>query len=185
MKSNSLVRYLPLALVLLLGACSNQGAPIQVAQVNEALAGDDTCAAPVITDAQMRAQYDRWVSLLDDTEYKARHILVETREQAVAALNRLARGDSFEVVAREVSRDPDSAVKGGDLGWGHPKDYVPPFGEALKYLKRNETRSEPVQTPFGWHIIEVLDIRPAVHPTYEQMKDRIEANLRKRAKVCK
>lgn len=185
MKSKSLPGCTSFVWMLLLAGCANKVGPMQAAQVNEALSSGDVCAVPVITEAQTRAQYDRWLRSLDDTEYRARHILVETREQAVAALSRIAGGASFDVVARDVSRDPDSAVKGGDLGWGHPKDYVPPFGDTLKHLKRNEITPEPVHTPFGWHIIQVLDSRPATYPTYEQLKDRIAANLRKQAQACK
>lgn len=138
-------------------------------------------SGPDISEDQIRAEYARWVATLDSTEYKASHILVETREQASAALKRIQAGEPFAKVAYAVSRDPGSAEQGGDLGWGVPTNYVPPFGDALKRLKPNEMTIEPVQSPFGWHVIEVTDMRPAVHPPYERVKDRLEAHLRKKA----
>lgn len=97
----------------------------------------------------------------------ARHILVTTNEllddqaarQKLQELReRIRGGDDFAAVARAVSEDAASAVEGGDLGWGSPEVFVPPFRERAETLPIGEI-SEPFQTPFGWHILQVLDRR--------------------------
>ncbi|MBI5927014.1 MAG: peptidylprolyl isomerase [Aquabacterium sp.] len=151
--------------------------------VNRGLAYTDLpsdSTGPDILEEQIRAEYERWIATLDRTEYKASHILVETRDQADAALKRVQAGEPFATVARAVSRDPGSAEQGGDLGWAVPTNYVPPFGEALKRLKPNDMTAAPVKSPFGWHVILVTDMRSVVPPPYERVRERIEAQLRKK-----
>lgn len=96
----------------------------------------------------------------------ARHILIRTNEVVSDedARNRLrdlreriANGDDFEKLAR-LHSDDLSAGKGGDLGWLSPGDTVPQFEKAMDALKAGEV-SEPVRSPFGWHLIQVLERR--------------------------
>ncbi len=98
-------------------------------------------------------------------ETHVRHILIQTNEviddtEAKKRLNlikqRLAQGEDFASLAQAYSDDKSSAVKGGDLGWVTPEAVVPAFREAMDQLKEGEI-SEPVQTPFGWHLIQVLE----------------------------
>lgn len=86
----------------------------------------------------------------------ARHILVQTPDQAAQALNRLTKGEDFAKVAREVSQDPSSASAGGDLGWFPRGLMVPEFEQAAFSLKPREL-SPAIQTQFGYHIIQVLE----------------------------
>ena len=86
----------------------------------------------------------------------ARHILVQTPDQAAQALNRLNKGEDFAKVAREVSQDPSTASAGGDLGWFPRGLMVPEFEQAAFNLKPNEL-SPAIQTQFGYHIIQVLE----------------------------
>jgi hypothetical protein len=137
----------------------------------------------VITDAQVRAEYDRVVNL-GQLEYKVRHVLVSNRNQAQAALARIRKGESFETVAGEASSDPGSSKKGGDLGWAVPAYFVKPFADAMLRLAPRGLTDEPVQTPFGWHLIEVTDTRPRVIPPFEQVKDKIADSLRRRAEAA-
>jgi parvulin-like peptidyl-prolyl isomerase len=85
----------------------------------------------------------------------ARHILVDTEEEALAAKTRLEAGAAFEEVAAEVSLDPGSATNGGDLGWFTQGTMIAPFDEAAFSLEIDEI-SAPIETQFGWHIIQVL-----------------------------
>jgi len=98
------------------------------------------------------------------TETHVRHILIKTNEivsdkeaksrlQAIA--ERIADGDDFAVLAKANSDDTGSAIQGGDLGWVTPGALVPPFEKAMQGLTINEL-SQPVQTQFGWHLIQVL-----------------------------
>jgi hypothetical protein len=137
--------------------------------------------AASITEEQVRAEYDRVSSVGGRTEYKVRHILVQTKEQAQAALDRLRGGEAFESVAAAVSADPGSRARGGDLGWSLPSHFIEPFAEAMKRLSPRGLAQTPVQTQFGWHVIEVTDVRPRAVPPYEQVKGRILQVLQQRA----
>ncbi len=95
----------------------------------------------------------------------ARHILVkpnevvsdeDARQKLLALKERIENGDDFAVLARAHSDDKGSAIKGGDLGWVEPGALVPAFEEAMNALAVNQM-SEPVQTQFGWHLIQVLE----------------------------
>ena len=101
------------------------------------------------------------------TETRARHILLQpnairdetaTREQAAELLEELKGGRDFAEVAREYSDDSGSANQGGDLGWQPPGGFVPAFEERLDSLDNDEI-SEPFETQFGWHIVQLIDRR--------------------------
>lgn len=102
------------------------------------------------------------------TEVHARHILLKTSpvlndEQAKTKLSQLANDiksgkTSFQAAAKQYSEDPGSASKGGDLGWNLPQTYDPAFRDALMRLQKGEI-SQPVQSSFGWHLIQPLDYR--------------------------
>lgn len=85
-----------------------------------------------------------------------RHILVETEDEALKVKARLAAGESFEDLARELSQDSGSASKGGDLGWFRREDLVAPFAEAA-FTQEIGVVGDPVETQYGWHVIEVLE----------------------------
>ena len=98
------------------------------------------------------------------TKTHVRHILIkpnevlsddEARNKLVALKTRIENGDDFSELARAHSDDKGSAIKGGDLGWVQPGALVPPFEEAMNGLDDNQL-SAPVQTQFGWHLIQVL-----------------------------
>jgi peptidyl-prolyl cis-trans isomerase SurA len=97
----------------------------------------------------------------------ARHILIKTNELISDddARNRLQQlkfriegGESFDELARSHSQDTGSAIKGGDLGWISPGQTVPKFEQAMNSLAVNQV-SEPVQSRYGWHLIQVLERR--------------------------
>jgi peptidyl-prolyl cis-trans isomerase D len=86
----------------------------------------------------------------------ARHILVATEDEAKTVIQRLKNGEDFSKLAAELSQDTASAAKGGDLGWFGKGQMVAPFEEAAFSLKVGEI-SQPVQSSFGWHVIQVID----------------------------
>jgi peptidyl-prolyl cis-trans isomerase SurA len=121
------------------------------------------------------------------TNTKVRHILIKTnelvddeeaRKRLLALKARIADGDDFAALARAHSDDKGSALKGGSLDWVGPGDVVKPFEEAMERLNINEI-SEPVQTQFGWHLIQVLD-RKNKDNTAEQKKNQVRDAIRKR-----
>lgn len=133
-----------------------------------------------ITEARIRAEYERIKAVQGDTDYRVRHIMVPVESEALAVLAGLKRGESFETLAKVMSKDPGSKDKGGDLGWNVPENFTPEFAKAMKALKPSGVTSSPVHTQFGWHVIEVQETRPHAFPPYEEVKDRIAQGLRKK-----
>ncbi|MEJ0009395.1 MAG: peptidylprolyl isomerase [Alphaproteobacteria bacterium] len=133
-----------------------------------------------IGDKDLHAAYDdRVASMRDQKEVRARHILVPTKEQAIEAKKELTAGKSFADVAKQYSKDPGTASQGGDLGYFTRDKMVPEFANAAFAMKKGEI-SDPVKSPFGWHIIEVEDIRPVTVPTYNEAKDDLKSKLQEK-----
>ena len=125
-----------------------------------------------ITDAQLKADYDKIKAQLGDTEYKARHILVKTEEEAKAIIDNLGKGAKFDELAKQ-SIDPGSKDKGGDLGWASAGNFVKPFSDALTALAKGKYTETPVKSEFGYHVIELEDTRPLSVPAFEELKPRL------------
>jgi len=123
------------------------------------------------TEQELKTEYDTQVAQMPRNEYRARHILVQTKEFADQILARLAKGEKFEALAKD-SLD-SSRDKGGDLGWFGPQAMVKPFADAVMALKKGETTAKPVQTQFGFHIIRLDDVREVQPPPFEQVKPQL------------
>ncbi len=123
------------------------------------------------TDDQLKAEYDKIKAQIGDKQYHVRHILVKTEKEAKDIIAQLKKGANFEKLASSKSIDKGSAAKGGDLGYNAPSAYVPQFAQALTAMKKGETSKVPVQTPFGWHVIRVEDIKAM--PTFEEVKKNL------------
>ena len=130
-----------------------------------------------VTDAEVQAEYDKFVAANGGKEYKARHILVEKEEQATKILADLKKGAKFEELAKKQSKDPGSGANGGDLDWANPASFVPEFTQAMVKLTKGETTAAPVKSQFGWHVIRVDDIRDAQLPKLEEVKPQITQQL--------
>jgi peptidyl-prolyl cis-trans isomerase C len=146
--------------------------------VIRALIGDFVKKHPV-TDADIKAEYDKFRAQAGDKEYHVRHILVETEDQAKAIIAKLKAGTKFEELAKQ-SKDPGSAANGGDLDWATPASFVKPFSDAMVALKKGDITETPVKTQFGYHVIRLDDIRPAKVPTLEEVKPQITEALQQR-----
>ena len=131
------------------------------------------------TDAELRADYDAYVAAAPKAEYHARHILVATEPFAEKIIQRLARGEKFEDLAKVESMDP-SKSNGGDLSWIRPESVPPEFMKALESLKPGEYTKAPVQTPFGWHIIQLVEARPLTPQSFEQRRPRMEQEFERK-----
>jgi peptidyl-prolyl cis-trans isomerase C len=125
-----------------------------------------------VTDAEVQAEYDKFVAANGGKEYRARHILVETQAQAEAILASLKKGGKFEDIAKKQSKDPGSGANGGDLDWAAPGNYVKEFSDAMVALNKGQV-SAPVQSQFGFHIIRLDDVREAQLPSLEDVKPQI------------
>lgn len=135
----------------------------------------------VVTEEAARDLFETTTAGVEpEDEVRARHILVEEQEEAVAVLERLEAGEEFAAVAQDVSQDPGSARNGGDLGFFTAGRMVAPFSEAAFALEPGEV-SEPVETQFGWHVIKVEERRETQMPTFEEMREQIDNFLTRQA----
>src|SRR6478609_3060361 len=130
-----------------------------------------------IPDADLHKEYDAIKTQIGDKEYKVRHILVKTEDQAKEIISELQKGAKFDELAKARSEDPGSKEKGGDLDWNAPANFVKPFGDAMKATPKGKFTPQPVQTQFGWHVIEVDDVRDAKVPGYDEVKPQLQQRL--------
>jgi peptidyl-prolyl cis-trans isomerase C len=130
-----------------------------------------------ISDADIKAEYDKFKAQSSGTEYRARHILVEKEEDAKALIAQIKGGAKFEDLAKTNSKDPGSGANGGDLDFAAPTAYVPEFSQAMVKLKKGEMTETPVKTQFGYHIIRLDDTREAQFPPLDDVKGQIQQRL--------
>ena len=130
-----------------------------------------------VTDAEIQAEYDKFVAANSGKEYKASHILVEKEDEAKAIIASIKKGEKFEEIAKKQSKDPGSGARGGDLDWANPSSYVSEFTEALIKLEKGKMTEQPVKSQFGWHIIRLDDVRQAELPKIDEVKPQIAQQL--------
>ena len=169
-------------------------------QIILALLVDDLNKKLTPSEADVRKEYERVKAERSGDagkQYKSRHILVKEEDAAKQIISDLDAGGDFAAIAKEKSEDTGSKEDGGELDWSEAQAYVQPFGEALKALKKGERTKEPVKTNYGYHIIELEDVRSSPFPEFDQVKPQIQqqlatkvrddyiADLRAKAKVQK
>ncbi len=125
------------------------------------------------TEQELRAEYETQVAGMSKTEYHAKHILVATEPYAQKVIGNLEKGAKFEDVAKKESMDP-SKDSGGDLGWFTPERMDKSFADAVVALKPGEYTHKPVQTQYGWHIIELVETRDLAPPPFDNVRQRLE-----------
>ena len=128
------------------------------------------------TEEELKTEYNRLIGLSDANEFKARHILLNTEEDANAVLDALKGGADFVELAKEKSQGP-SAPNGGDLGWFKSETMVPPFAEAVSKMEKGTYSTSAVKTRFGWHVILLEDKREVELPSFEDVKQDVQRNL--------
>ena len=111
------------------------------------------------TEQELHAEYETQVAHLPKSEYHAGTFCVATEPFAQKVVERLEKGEKFEDIAKQESMD-SSKDNGGDLGWFTPDRMVKPFADAVRALKPGEYTHKPVQTQYGWHVIQLVDTRP-------------------------
>lgn len=129
-----------------------------------------------VSEADIKAAYDKWKSQNGDNEYHPFHILVEKEDDAKAIISKLKGGAKFEELAKQ-SKDTGSAGKGGDLDWVSQANVPPAFATALTSLKKGQFTETPVKTEVGFHVIKLDDVRPLKLPTLEEVKQQIGESL--------
>ena len=130
-----------------------------------------------VTDAEVKAEYDKFSAANGGKEFHTHHILLENEADAKAAIADIKKGKKFEDIAKAKSKDPGSAQNGGDLDWATAASYVPEFSNAMIKLGKGQMTQEPVKTSFGYHVIRVDDIREAQLPKFEDVKPQISQQL--------
>ena len=130
-----------------------------------------------VTEAEIQKEYDRAKAQHGDKEYKARHILVETEDQAKSLIAELKKGAKFDDLASKNSKDTGSAQRGGDLDWNVPGTFDKVFSDAMVKLDKGKYSDAPVKTRFGYHIIQLDDVRETKFPSYADVKPRIQQQM--------
>ena len=130
-----------------------------------------------VTDAKMREIYNEQIkNLTAQTEIRARHILVDSQQQAQELITELDNGADFVDLAKEHSTGP-TGPRGGDLGYFTKGQMVPEFENAAFSMKKGEYTKTPVKTQFGFHVVFVEDKREKQPPSFDQVKDQIKNQL--------
>ncbi|MEY2686238.1 MAG: hypothetical protein RL375_436 [Pseudomonadota bacterium] len=130
-----------------------------------------------VSDADIQAEYDKVKATQGEKEYRARHILVEKEDEAKALIAELKGGAKFEDLAKKASKDPGSAQNGGDLDWAAPANFVPEFSQAMAALEKGKYTETAVKSQFGYHIIQLDDVRQAQFPPLEEVKPQLQQRL--------
>jgi peptidyl-prolyl cis-trans isomerase C len=133
-----------------------------------------------MTDSALHDEYDELKkNNPPQKEYEARHMLVDTKEQAEALIKQLDGGADFAKLASQNNKGPEKE-KGGELGYITVKEVVPEFGDALTKLKVGKYTEEPVKTQFGWHVIKLEDERNRPAPKFDAVKDQVKQHLQQK-----
>src|SRR6202140_257470 len=137
------------------------------------------------SEQELRAEYETQIADMSKQEYHARHILVATEPFAEKIVARLDKGEKFDALAKQESMD-SSKSNGGDLGWVSPQRMgaeFPAAGVVGKFsgpgvaLKGGEYPQKPIQTQYGWHVIQLLDTRELTPPPFDQVRQRLEQGV--------
>jgi len=128
------------------------------------------------TEDELKAAYDTEMNNSENREFKARHILLKTEDEAKAVIEALRNGGDFVALAKERSTGP-SGPNGGDLGWFQASRMVPPFASAVKLMNKGDVSVTPVQTDFGFHVIKLDDTRDLEKPSFESKRDELQQSL--------
>jgi peptidyl-prolyl cis-trans isomerase C len=130
-----------------------------------------------VSEDEAKKFFDQQVGAMKPREeIRARHILVQSKDEAVEVYEKLQHGGDFAALAKEYSKDPGSKDQGGELGFFSRGQMVPKFEEAAFKLKKGEV-SEPFETQFGWHVVKIDDRREQPAPSFDAVKDRVRAAI--------
>ena len=146
--------------------------------VVRALAQEYVAKNPV-SDADVKAEYDRYKAQAGDKEYRIRHILLGTEAEAKDVIAKLKGGAKFEELAKK-SKDSGTANTGGDLDWAVPSSFPKTFSDGFVSLSKGAVSPNPVQTPNGFHVLKLEDTRAAKLPALDEVKPQITDSLRQK-----
>jgi peptidyl-prolyl cis-trans isomerase C len=131
-----------------------------------------------VSDEEVKKEYDERIKKITlPTEYKAKHVLLKTEEEAKAVIEELKKGADIAKLAEEKSEDKGSGKNGGDLGWFQKEQMVAPFSEAVAKMEKGKFSEAPVKSDFGWHVILLEDTRTSEPPAFDLVKERMLQSL--------
>lgn len=130
-----------------------------------------------VSDADVQKEYDRVKQQRGDREFKARHILVATEDDAKSVLADLKKGQKFDEIAQKRSLDEGTRPRGGDLDWNVPANYDKAFADAMVKLEKGKMTDAPVRSRFGFHIIQLDDVRSINYPPLQQVRQQLQQGL--------
>ncbi|WP_028455591.1 peptidylprolyl isomerase [Chitinilyticum litopenaei] len=147
---------------------------------------NDYMSKAQVSDADVKAEYDKMKASASGKVFKARHILVKDEAEANAILAELKKGKKFEDLAKSKSIDKTSATQGGELNgpqgdWVNPQLFVKEFADALAAMGKGQISKAPVKSQFGFHIIKVDDVRENKAPEFKDVKDQIKQQMQQQA----
>ncbi len=131
------------------------------------------------SEGELKQAYEEKYSKGMGTEYKARHILVKSEDEAKKVIEELNAGGDFAELAKTHSTGPTGKT-GGDLGWFDSGQMVKPFSEAVAKTEKGTVNPQPVQTQFGWHVIKLEDSRSKQPPPYESVRNRLFSEIQRK-----
>ncbi len=139
---------------------------------------EDFLKAHPVSDADVKAEYDRIKATITGSQYKARHILVARESEAKDIIAKLKKDPgAFVKLAAERSTDLDSKDKGGGLGWFDLSRVPAEFGAAVSKLEKGKFTQEPVKTPIGYDVILLEDSKPIEAPPLEDVKAQLTQQI--------
>lgn len=156
----------------------------QLAQIRQAFLVDllvnDHLAKSPVSDNEVRAEYDRQLASLGDVnavqQYDISHILLANEADARAVIAAIKKGEDFGKLAQEKSLDPSKA-DGGHLGWVLPNQIMPAISNVMVNMEKGAVAAAPLQTPLGWHVLKVNDVRAYKVPSFDESKNQIRLGL--------
>lgn len=132
---------------------------------------------PSVNEEAIAARYKQEIAgKAGQEQVHARHILVTSEDQAKKVIAELKAGADFAALAKKYSTDP-GAQNGGELGWFKKGEMVPEFAEAALSLKPGQFTDTPIHTRFGWHVIQVLEVKREPPPTFEQARTQLRQQI--------
>ena len=129
---------------------------------------------------EIRAEFDRQLATLGDTDYRLRHILVKDEATAKSLIEKIKAGAKLADLAPENSLDAETRQRGGAADWSNVALLMPPLAEALKLLANGQLAAQPVKTTVGWHVLQREESRPVQTVSFEQAKPQMQSIVARR-----
>ncbi len=131
---------------------------------------------PKISDPNVKGFFEKNPARYSQDEVHAQHVLLKEEAEAKEVYGKAKAGEDFEVLAKKYSKDPSAAQNGGDLGFFTRSRMVPQFADKAFAMKKGEI-SEPVKSPFGWHVIKVIETRAGKPVKFDEVKEQVKSDF--------